>query len=79
MRHHPWHHAWLWGVIMDVITKLIDMFKKQSTVTPQVLMDMEGMRERNEARIEAIKREMGDKYILADCHKKTRLDIPRPV
>jgi hypothetical protein len=64
---------------MDVITKLIEMFKKQSTVTPQMLMDMEGMRQRNQARIEQIKIEMGDKYILADCHKKARLDTPRPV
>ena len=64
---------------MDVITKLIDMFKRESTVTPQILMDMDGMRQRNEQRIEAIKREMGDKYILADCHKKSRLDTPRPV
>ena len=64
---------------MDVITKLIDMFKRKSTVTPQILMDMDGMRQRNEQRIEAIKREMGDKYILADCHKKSRLDTPRPV
>lgn len=64
---------------MDAITKLIDMFKKQSTVTPQVLMDMDGMRQRNEARIEQIKKEMGDKYILAECHKKSRLNNPRPV
>ena len=64
---------------MDAITKLIDMFKKQSTVTPQVLMDIDGMRQRNEARIEQIKKEMGDKYILAECHKKSRLNNPRPV
>ena len=64
---------------MDAITKLIDMFKKQSTVTPQVLMDMDGMRQRNEARIEQIKKEMGDKYILHSSHNKTRLDTPRPV
>lgn len=64
---------------MDAITKLIDMFKKQSTVTPQVLMDMDGMRQRNEARIEQIKLEMGDKYILHPSHNKTRLDNPRPV
>ena len=64
---------------MDVITKLIEMFKKEATVTPQVLMDMDGMRQRNEARIEQIKKEMGDKYILAECHKKSRLDNPRPV
>ena len=79
MWNHPRHHAWLGGVIMDVITKLIDMFKKQSTVTPQVLMDMEGMRQRNEARIKQIKQEMGDKYILHSSHTKHRLDTPRPV
>ena len=64
---------------MDAITKLIDMFKKQSTVTPQVLMDMDGMRQRNEERIEQIKLEMGEKYILHPSHNKTRLDTPRPV
>ena len=64
---------------MDVIATLLDMFKRPSKVTPQILMDMDGMRQRNEQRIEAIKREMGDKYILADCHKKSRLDTPRPV
>jgi hypothetical protein len=64
---------------MDVITKLIEMFKREATVTPQVLMDMEGMRQRNEQRIKQIKQEMGDKYILAECHKKSRLDNPRPV
>ena len=64
---------------MDVITKLIDMFKRQSTVTPQILMDMDGMRQRNEQRIEAIKREMGEKYILHPSHTKSRLDTPRPV
>lgn len=64
---------------MDVITTLLDMFKRPSKTTPQIFMDMDGMRQRNEQRIEAIKREMGDKYILADCHKKSRLDTPRPV
>ena len=64
---------------MDMITKLIDMFKKDATVTPQVLMDMQGMRERNEKRMSQVKKEMGDKWILADCHKKTKLDEPRPV
>lgn len=64
---------------MDMITKLIDMFKKDATVTPQVLMDMQGMRERNEKRMNQVKKEMGDKWILADCHKKTKLDEPRPV
>jgi len=43
---------------MNVITKLIDVFKKESTVTPRVLMDMDGMAKRNVARIEAIKQEI---------------------
>jgi hypothetical protein len=40
---------------------------------------MEGMAERNAARIEAIKQEMGEKWILHPAHKKSRLDEPRPV
>ena len=59
--------------MMDIIRKLV----KQPA--PVVSVDLDGMRQRNEQRIEAIKREMGDKYILADCHKKSRLDTPRPV
>jgi len=64
---------------MDVITKLIEMFKKESTVTPQVLMDMDGMAKRNAARIEAIKQEMGDKYAHAKINYVERLKEPRPV
>jgi hypothetical protein len=55
------------------------MFKKEAVVTPQMLLDMDGMRERNQARIEQIKQEMGEKYILHPAHKKSRLDNPRPV
>lgn len=64
---------------MDILTTLIDMFKKEAVVTPQMLLDMDGMRERNQARIEQIKQEMGEKYILHPAHKKSRLDNPRPV
>ena len=64
---------------MDVITKLIEMFKRESTVTPQMLLDMDGMRQRNQERIEQIKIDMGDKWILHPSHNKTRLDTPRPV
>lgn len=64
---------------MDVITKLIEMFKKESTVTPQVLMDMDGMAKRNAARIEVIKQEMGDKYAHAKINYVERLKEPRPV
>ena len=59
--------------------KLIEKYQKDLGVTPQLLLQMEGMRERNEARIEAIKQEMGEKYILHPSHMKHRLDEPRPV
>ena len=61
------------------IRQIIDSFKKQVTPTPQMLLQMEGMAERNAARIEAIKKEMGEKYILHPSHMKSKLDEPRPV
>lgn len=64
---------------MNIIKQIISKFKHESSVTPQMLLHMEGMAERNAARIEAIKKEMGDKYILAECHKKCRLEVARPV
>ena len=36
-------------------------------------------RKRNEERMEKIKAEMGEKYILHPNHKRGRLDEPRPV
>jgi hypothetical protein len=61
------------------IFNIIAKFKREETPTPDLLLAMEGMRERNEARIEQIKREMGEKYILHPVHTKHRLDEPRPV
>ena len=61
------------------IIDIINRFKKESSVTPQILMGMEGMAERNAARIAKIKAEMGEKYILHPSHMKSRLDEPRPV
>ena len=66
-------------MMQNVIRDLMERFKKESTVTPQMLMQMEGMSERNAKRIEAIKKEMGEKYILHPSHTKHRLDEPRPV
>lgn len=63
----------------DVIRDLMERFKKESTVTPQMLLQMEGMADRNAKRIEAIKKEMGEKYILHPSHTKQRLNEPRPV
>lgn len=61
------------------IRQIIERFKKDTTPTPQMLLQMEGMAERNAARVEAIKKEMGEKWILHPSHMKSRLDEPRPV
>ena len=59
--------------MFDLIRK---MMKKP---VPVVSVDLDGMRQRNQARIEQIKIEMGEKYIFHPSHNKTRLDTPRPV
>lgn len=61
------------------IRQIIEKFKKETTPTPQMLLQMEGMAERNAARIEDIKKQMGEKWILHPSHMKSRLDEPRPV
>ena len=61
------------------IYQIIAKFKHKETPTPELLLIMKGMRERNEARIEQIKREMGEKYILHPSHTRTKLNEPRPV
>ena len=61
--------------MFDIIRK----FVKPQEVNPVDLMQMAGMRERNEARIAKIKDEMGTTYILHPSHKKSKLDAPRPV
>lgn len=60
---------------------LIAIFRKDvlKAPEPQELMCMAGMAERNAARIEAIKKEMGSKWILHPDHMKHRLEEPRPV
>jgi len=57
------------------------MFKFFTTrrVQPATENDLHEQRKRNEARIEQIKLEMGEKYILHPSHKKSRLSEPRPV
>ena len=59
----------------------IDLFRKSKMfhVEHPVPPIMEGMAERNAKRLEAIKQEMGDKWILHPNHKKSRLQEPRPV
>lgn len=63
----------------DVIRKIIAKFQYDVDTTPQLLTQMEGMAERNAKRIEVIKNEMGEKWILHPSHMKSRLDEPRPV
>lgn len=66
---------------MDAISKLIAMFKQQTN--DELLSDIEAesaaRRKRNEERMEKIKAEMGEKYILHPSHTRSRLDEPRPV
>ena len=61
--------------MFDIIRKLV----KQPEANAQIVLDMDDMRQRNEARIARIKADMGEKYILHPSHNKSRLDIPRPV
>ena len=62
--------------MIDIIRKFV---KAPVQPTPQILMGMEGMAERNAARIAQIKAEMGTKYILHPSHMKSKLNEPRPV
>ena len=62
--------------MIDIIRKLV---KAPVESTPQILMGMEGMQERNAARIAQIKAEMGEKYILHKSHIRGKLNAPRPV
>ena len=62
--------------MIDIIRKLI---KTPSSATPEILSCMDGMAERNVARMDAIKKEMGELYILHPSHKKSRLEVARPV
>lgn len=48
-------------------------------MAPATEIDLSEQRKRNEARIEQIKLEMGEKYILHPNNKKFRLSEPRPV
>lgn len=61
------------------LQNIIALFRKQ-TVQPVPMLDiMQGMAERNAARIAKIKEEMGEKWLHHPANKKTRLDEPRPV
>lgn len=57
------------------------MFKFFTTrkMPPATDNDLHEQRKRNEARIEQIKLEMGEKYIMHPSHIKSKLAEPRPV
>lgn len=64
-----------------MIRELIQRFKQQTNDELMSKLELESIarRKRNEVRIEAIKQEMGEKYILHPSHTKGKLDEPRPV
>ena len=62
--------------MFDIIRKLI---KQPEATPPTMLLQMDGMAERNAARITKIKEEMGERWILHPSHMKSKLDEPRPV
>ena len=66
---------------MLTIKQMIAKFKQEvnQDLLAKVEAESAARRKRNEERIEKIKAEMGEKYILHPSHTKTRLDEPRPV
>ena len=64
-----------------MIRELIEMFKKETNEAFYAKLEQESIdrRARNEARMEKIKQEMGEKWILHPSHMKHKLDEPRPV
>lgn len=66
---------------MLTIKQIIARFKNNTNqeLHDKLAAESAARRKRNEKRIEAIKKEMGEKYILHPSHTKSRLDEPRPV
>lgn len=64
---------------MSFLDQLISKFKQLPDTNPDLDREISERQERMRQRMEAIKQEMGEKYILHPNHKKTRLDSPRPV
>ena len=66
---------------MLTIKQIIAKFKQEvnQDLLAKVEAESAARRKRNEERIEKIKAEMGEKYILHPSHTRGRLDEPRPV
>lgn len=61
------------------ISQIINKFKKSVEPNASMLLELAELQKRNETRLNAIKKEMGEKYILHPSHMKSRLNEPRPV
>ena len=61
------------------ILNIINRFKKAAEPNAMVLADLAELQKRNAKRMAAIKESMGELYILHPSHKKSRLEIARPV
>lgn len=66
---------------MNIIKQIISVFKQDVDNELHDKLEAESVarRKRNVERMEKIKAEMGEKYILHPNHKRGRLDEPRPV
>lgn len=64
-----------------MIRAIIEKFMNEANDEFMRKLEEEGIarRKRNEARMEAIKQEMGEKWIMHPSHMKHKLDEPRPV
>ena len=64
-----------------IITKLLEMFKQETNEAFYAKLEAESAAraQRNAERIEQIKQDMGNKWILHPDHMKGKLDEPRPV
>ncbi len=64
-----------------IITKLLEMFKQETNEAFYAKLEAESKAraQRNADRIEQIKQDMGEKWVLHPSHKKGKLDEPRPV
>ena len=68
--------------MLDTIAMLASSFgngSQQTSRQAEINQELMNQRIRNQERIEQIKRDMGEKYILHQSHTKHRLDTPRPV
>jgi hypothetical protein len=64
-----------------MIKQIIDLFKKETNDEFYAKLERESQAraQRNADRIEKIKQEMGELYIMHPSHTKGKLDEPRPV